>query len=89
MITLASRQIHAPEAYRRQASTSPVYTRKADNFSMPEHQLQRRGGPRSSRWHGSWLLAAENPHENKLDDVRVNEQELGAAIALGTCDGVH
>jgi hypothetical protein len=34
-------------------------------------------------------LATQNPHENKLDDVRVDEQELGAAVSLRAGDGVH
>lgn len=35
------------------------------------------------------LLAAEHPHEYELDDVGVEEEELGAAVSLGAGDGLH
>lgn len=41
---------------------------------------------RSGAW---WTLTAQNPHEDELDNVGVDEQKLGAAVALGACYRVH
>lgn len=34
------------------------------------------------------VLAAEDPHEDKLHDVRIDEEELGAAVALCSRDRI-
>lgn len=34
------------------------------------------------------ILSTKHPHEDELDDIRVGEEELGAAIALGSSKGV-
>lgn len=55
--------------------------------STPHHTL---GRPRSGLdLRRAPILPREDPHEDELHDVTVDEEELGAAVALGTGDGVH
>lgn len=38
---------------------------------------------------GRRSLPAQNPHEDELDDIRVDEEELGPSVALSTSNRVH
>lgn len=44
---------------------------------------------RPSYVRSSWALSAQHPHEDKLNNIRIDEQKLGATVALRPGDGVH
>lgn len=35
------------------------------------------------------VLPCQDPHKNKLYDIRVDEEELSAPVSLGACNGLH
>ena len=48
------------------------------------HYISRRTCPHIHR-----SLPSQNPHKDKLHNVRVDEQELRPTVALRTCHGMH
>ena len=55
--------------------------------STPHHTPSRPRGGLDLR--GAPILPRQDPHEDELHDVAVDEEELGAAVALRPGDGVH